>query len=673
MNNRDIQRALKKARNETNITPSDAQKKASNYKKGHLTINGFKITIETPKNVYRCGVDKNGKEWKIKMRNDYGYFLNSVGYDGDHVDVFLGDNFNSDKIFVIDQKIGGKFDESKVMLGFNSKEDAKKAYFSNYEKGWKGFHKITEVNEETFKKWLYDGKKQRKAFSEYKDMKLNKYKDMKINETVNKIVKNILIESQNNRWKKLLASVEQRLANGEDYKDIFDYYYTFDNGFTKVWLNNKCNFINQENKLISNQWFDGCRDFDDNGFAMVWLNGEWNFINQKGRLISNQWFDGCDDFDDNGFAMVVLNYKRNLINKKGKLISNQWFDELDDFDDNGFARVKINGISGKIGKFNFINQKGKLISKQWFDNCRAIYDGIAGVELNGKWNLINQEGKLISNQWFDDCDDFGNVELNGKWYEINRDGELFDTNGNPVNIHENIYKKFNLMKINESKIRYIVNESIKRVLLEDKEQTRLTKIVIKKLYKVAQNYKRLYEDSDWTYLRALMDDLANVPGVRDFNYGGGKYHQNGKEFGESVYKLYTVEIETEFDTIIRGEVYCNFAGTFDDPWSRYDMTVNFWRDSGINESKKYDINEDMYKSIEIKSPKLRKLLKKEGLDDIYLLRCNGAFYVYSNNMDLNDALQEIGNEICVYAFNHQTPEQWLEDIKYMVNKAKDFL
>ena len=93
-----------------------------------------------------------------------------------------------------------------------------------------------------------------------------------------------------------------------------------------------------------------------------------------------------------------------------------------------------------------------------------------------------------------------------------------------------------------------------------------------------------------------MDDWANVPGVRDFNYGGGKYHQNGKEFGESVYKLYTVEIETEFDTIIRGEVYCNFAGTFDDPWSRYDMTVNFWRDSGINESKKYNINEGMNKS-----------------------------------------------------------------------------
>jgi hypothetical protein len=116
-------------------------------------------------------------------------------------------------------------------------------------------------------------------------------------------------------------------------------------------------------------------------------------------------------------------------------------------------------------------------------------------------------------------------------------------------------------------------------------KTPSTNILIKKLYKVAQNYKQIYKDNDWRYLKALMADLSNVPGVRDFNYGGGKYHQNGKEFGESAYKLYTVEIETEFDTIIRGEVYCNFAGTIADPWSRYDMTVNFWRDSEINDLK----------------------------------------------------------------------------------------
>ena len=176
-----IKQKLEKERKKVNTNPSEKQKESGNYIKGHININGFEITIENPKGSYRKGVDSNGKEWKIKMNNDYGYFLKSIGYDGDHIDVFLGNDFDSKKIFVVDQKINGKFDESKVMLGFKTSNEAKKAYLSNYEKDWKGFHKITEVDEEIFKTWLYDGKKQRKAFSEYKIIKEQNNKNMKIN------------------------------------------------------------------------------------------------------------------------------------------------------------------------------------------------------------------------------------------------------------------------------------------------------------------------------------------------------------------------------------------------------------------------------------------------------------------------------------------------------------
>ena len=204
-----IKQKLEKERKKVNTNPSEKQKESGNYTKGHININGFEITIENPKGSYRKGVDSNGKEWKIKMNNDYGYFLKSIGYDGDHIDVFLGNDFDSKKIFVVDQKINGKFDESKVMFGFKTSNEAKKAYLSNYEKDWKGFHKITEVDEETFKSWLYDGKKQRKAFSEYKDMKLN--------ETVTKIVKNLLIESQESKSQSdAIKLLQQKL--GWDYE-----------------------------------------------------------------------------------------------------------------------------------------------------------------------------------------------------------------------------------------------------------------------------------------------------------------------------------------------------------------------------------------------------------------------------------------------------------------------
>lgn len=162
-----IKQALRSAEKTVDTNPSEKEIKAGNYKKGHINILGFDITIENPKGSYRSGKDRDGKEWKTKMYNTYGYFKNSVGYDGDHVDVFLGNNLESNKIFGIDQFIKGKFDETKFMMGFDSEEEAKKAYLSNYDKDWKGFKYIRETDVETFKKWLYRGKKQRLPFHDY--------------------------------------------------------------------------------------------------------------------------------------------------------------------------------------------------------------------------------------------------------------------------------------------------------------------------------------------------------------------------------------------------------------------------------------------------------------------------------------------------------------------------
>jgi hypothetical protein len=108
------------------------------------------------------------------MHHDYGYFSRTLGKDGDAIDVFIGPNLDSKKIFAIDQKIGGKFDETKVMFCFNDVEQAKNGYLSNYEDDWKGFWKITEVDLPTFKKWLYDGYKQRKPFFDYVEIKNKK-------------------------------------------------------------------------------------------------------------------------------------------------------------------------------------------------------------------------------------------------------------------------------------------------------------------------------------------------------------------------------------------------------------------------------------------------------------------------------------------------------------------
>ena len=193
----------------------------------------------------------------------------------------------------------------------------------------------------------------------------------------------------------LLDEVQEMLDSGADPEDVFDYIGDFSEGFAKVNLNDKWNFINQEGKLVSNQWFEGAGNFSE-GFGAVALNDKWNFINQEGKLVSNQWF------------YMVCRFSRE-----------------------GFAKVNL-----KDKGWNFINQKGKLLSNQWFEGVYPFREGFARVVSNKKWNFINHELKLLSNQWFDAVGNFSGgfavVKLNGENYFIDTKGKLFDLNNQPL-------------------------------------------------------------------------------------------------------------------------------------------------------------------------------------------------------------------------------------------------
>lgn len=84
-------------------SPTEAQKEAGNYKKGHVKIDGYDVTIENPKGSVRSGRDANGQEWSITMNNDYGYIRGTKAVDGDHIDIFLSDNPSEGNVFVVDQ------------------------------------------------------------------------------------------------------------------------------------------------------------------------------------------------------------------------------------------------------------------------------------------------------------------------------------------------------------------------------------------------------------------------------------------------------------------------------------------------------------------------------------------------------------------------------------------
>lgn len=160
-----------------NTEPTDDQKEAGNYRKGHVQVGAFDVTIENPKGSVRRGTDADGKQWETTMTHTYGYIRGTEGVDGDHIDVYLHsdmDQWNGSKVFVVDQyNPDGSFDEHKVMLGFNDRDEAFSAYLSNYEDGWEKGRRldVTGVNLDDFEKWIESSKRKTKPFAEYKSVK----------------------------------------------------------------------------------------------------------------------------------------------------------------------------------------------------------------------------------------------------------------------------------------------------------------------------------------------------------------------------------------------------------------------------------------------------------------------------------------------------------------------
>jgi hypothetical protein len=83
--------------------PTEGQKEAGNYAKGHVKVQGLDISIENPAGSVRSGVGPDGTPWDVVMHDHYGYIRGTVGRDKDHIDAFVGPNPESTRAFVVDQ------------------------------------------------------------------------------------------------------------------------------------------------------------------------------------------------------------------------------------------------------------------------------------------------------------------------------------------------------------------------------------------------------------------------------------------------------------------------------------------------------------------------------------------------------------------------------------------
>ena len=146
-----------------NPAPTDAQKSAGNYAKGHLSIGGLNISVETPAGATRTGRD-GAKPWKVKNTAHYGYVKRTNGADGEQVDVYVkpGTAATHDgQVFVVDQYHPGTgaFDEHKAMIGYGNAAEAAKAYDAHFsdQSGAKRRGAVTAMPLGGFKTWLKNG------------------------------------------------------------------------------------------------------------------------------------------------------------------------------------------------------------------------------------------------------------------------------------------------------------------------------------------------------------------------------------------------------------------------------------------------------------------------------------------------------------------------------------
>ena len=348
---------------ETNTDPTDKQKEAGNFKMGHVSIKGMPISIENPKGSIRKGKDKDGSEWQVELQNHYGYFTNTTGNgkDGDAVDVFIGphpDNF--DKVYVVDQKIDGEFDESKVMIGFHSKEEAKSAYYSNYTEGWTGLWKITAVPLRVFKKWLYREHKQRKPFADYVTIKKHR-----LNE-------NFMQEEDYNEVKLVGKMYDYSQAN-EVVKILADkgiHAYSKGNGV----------YITIEHDSMSPWAADETYDVAKRTVS--------EYMSEHSEFPESEEIGAiAEEIEPIKMLRNVSDNPDPSSEKKEEPSYDEW------------RRVR-----GKKGKMNLKNtETGELLSDKWFDWIGYLIDGVAIVKMDSLgYNLIRENGELVLPEWHEE-------------------------------------------------------------------------------------------------------------------------------------------------------------------------------------------------------------------------------------------------------------------------------
>ncbi len=131
---------------------------AEQFKK-EIDFFGLPIKIQILKGDKKTGKNKfTGEPWEKTMAAHYGFIDGVKGSDGEFLDCFIGPDAHNEanNVYIVTQMTpdGKRFDEQKIMLGFQSIDQAKQAYLDSCHTE-KCFGGIKEMKLEPFKDLIY--------------------------------------------------------------------------------------------------------------------------------------------------------------------------------------------------------------------------------------------------------------------------------------------------------------------------------------------------------------------------------------------------------------------------------------------------------------------------------------------------------------------------------------
>ena len=112
------------------------------------------------------------------------------------------------------------------------------------------------------------------------------------------------------------------------------------------------------------------------------------------------------------------------------------------------------------------------------------------------------------------------------------------------------------------------------------------KKIQKRIYKTVSNFcGKMHSDDAWQNVSTLIQMIKSVDGVVDVAVGSGEYF-NYLNPEKGAYRDYQTTVETEFGKLY-GYIRCNAAGTMEDIFKYYDITISLYPDKtrDMNESK----------------------------------------------------------------------------------------